>query len=202
MDKFIDKIKSSILIADGAMGTMVQQKHKKSTKVPELIMLEDPDVILEIHQEYIKAGANVIESNTFGANRLKLNTSGLADKTEEINKRAVEIAKKAASERAYVLGSVGPTGKLMKPYGTLSFDDAYQIFSEQISYLVAAGVDGICIETMSDLAEIRAAVIAAKDYDIPVIAQMTFTESGYTLTGSTPEIVAIVLDGLGVDLIG
>ncbi|MEJ6952127.1 homocysteine S-methyltransferase family protein [Natronospora cellulosivora (SeqCode)] len=204
MSKLLKKIENSVLIADGAMGTMIQKKDK-SSKVPEEIMLENPQIIQEIHQEYIEAGSDLIETNTFGGSRLKLETSGLAEKTEEINKKAVELAKKAVNKTGkdvYILGSVGPTGKLMKPYGKLAFDDAYKVFKEQISYLVEAGVDGICIETMSDLAEMRAAVIAAKEFKVPIIAQMTFTENGYTLTGSTPEVVAIVLDSLAVDFIG
>ncbi|MFW6022510.1 MAG: homocysteine S-methyltransferase family protein [Halanaerobiaceae bacterium] len=198
----LHKIKESVIIGDGAMGTMVQKLLEQSSKSPELIMLEKPEIIEEIHSRYISAGANLIETNTFGANRLKLKAIDMADKTREINELAVKLARQAAGENVLVAGSIGPTGKMMKPHGQLSAEKGREVFLEQISYLVDAGVDVICIETMSDLAEIKAALLAAQDFEIPVIAQMTYTENGYTLTGTPPEIVAIVLEGLGADIIG
>lgn len=200
-NKFIDLIKEEIVIGDGAMGTMIQNSKCKQINPPELFMLEYPGEIARIHQEYVNAGAELIETNTFGANRLKLALEGLEDRIEEINKKAVEIAR-GIGDDILVAGSVGPTGKLMEPHGELSFSTAKAVFSEQIGYLVEAGVDLICIETMSDLKEMRAGVVAAREYQIPLVAQMTYTDRGLTLTGSTPELVAIVLDGLGVDMVG
>lgn len=200
-NKFIDLIQEEIIVGDGAMGTMIQNSKCQQINPPELFMLENPAEIARIHQEYATAGAELIETNTFGANRLKLALEGLEDRIEEINKKAVKIAR-STGDNILVAGSVGPTGKLMEPHGELSFSTARRVFSEQIGYLVEAGVDLICIETMSDLKEMRAAVVAAREYQIPLVAQMTYTERGLTLTGSTPELVAIVLDGLGVDMVG
>ncbi len=199
--EFLDRIKDSIIIGDGAMGTMMQNLVNTS-KAPELVTLEGSDILLEIHKQYIESGADLIETNTFGGNRLKLEKLGLADKIKEINEKAVSIAREAAGDDCFVAGSVGPTGKLMKPYGELSIEKARGVFAEQMSYLVDSGADAIIIETMSDLAEMKAALLAAQQFDIPIIAQMTYTENGSTLTGTPPEVVAIVLEGLGADIIG
>ncbi|MFP4016702.1 MAG: homocysteine S-methyltransferase family protein [Halanaerobiales bacterium] len=198
----LDRIKKSIIIGDGAMGTMIYDTCGNTSRSPEYYNLERPDIILKIHQEYIAAGADLIETNTLGASRLKLDTVGLADKTREINFEAVRIAREAAGEKCIVAASVGPIGKLMKPSGDLSIEQAREIFNEQISYLVEGGADAIILETMSDIAEIKAALLATQDFDIPVIAQMTFTENGSTLTGTPPEVAAIVLESLGADIIG
>lgn len=199
---FLNRLMDSVIIGDGAMGTMVQKSTDNSSSAPESIMLKKPDLILNIHKQYMEAGSNLIETNTFGANRLKLLSLGLADKVQEINEKAVKIARQAAGKTGLVAGSIGPTGKLMKPYGELSIERAKDIFAEQISYLVKSGVDAIIIETMSDLVEMKAAVLAAKEFKIPIVAQMTFVNSGKTLTGISPEIAAIVLEGLNVDVIG
>ncbi|ACL70706.1 homocysteine S-methyltransferase family protein [Halothermothrix orenii] len=198
---FTSTLQEKIIIGDGAMGTMLQACGLSSGHAPESWVIKKPDTIYKIHKEYVAAGAGLIETNTFGANRLKLKSLGLEDKIEEINVKATGLARKAAG-KVFVAGSVGPTGKLMEPHGDLSFDRARDVFKEQISYLVHAGVDVVIIETMSDLKELRAAVVAAKEFNVPVIAQMTFTERGITLTGSPPEVVAIVLDKMGVDVIG
>ncbi len=201
MKNIIDEIKKNIIIGDGAMGTMLQNYGLKAGEVPESWNLKHPEKLLEIHKKYIEAGAMLIETNTFGGNRIKLKAGRLEDKLQEVNRKAVEIAKEAVEDE-YIFGSVGPTGKMMKPYGQLEFAEAVAAFSEQISILVDAGVDVIILETMSDLQELRAAVVAAKEYDIPVIAQMTYSENIFSLTGNTPEVTAIVLDSLKVDIIG
>lgn len=207
-NKFIDSVERGILVGDGAMGTMVQiLTSGEDSNPPERIMLDNPQLIENIHQLYVDAGAKLLETNTFGANRLKLETLGLVDKIEDINTTAVKLARKAI-DNGIVAGSIGPTGKLMEPFGNLNFSKAYDVYFEQVSYLVKAGIDVIIIETMSDLGEMRAALIAARDViknddrEIPIIAQMTFDQGGYTLTGSTAEVVAIVLEGLGADVIG
>lgn len=201
INNFLKKIKEGIIIGDGAMGTLLQTCGLSGGYAPESWVLERPEIIKNIHQDYIGAGAGMVETNTFGANGIKLQSIGLEDKIVEINRNAVKLAREVAKDKL-VAGSVGPTGKLMKPHGDLAFLKAKEVFKEQINILVESGVDVIIIETMSDLQEIRAAVIAAKEIEIPVIAQMTFTERMVTLTGSTPEVVAIVLDSLGVDVIG
>lgn len=201
-NKFLQYIKEKKCItADGAMGTMLQCCGHDSGSPPELVMLENPENVQGVHQAYVKAGSDLIETNTFGANRIKLKAFGISDQIEEINKLAVKLARRANPE-GLIAGSVGPTGKLMKPYGDLSFDKAVEIFKEQVIYLIEAGVDVVCIETMNDLREMKAAVIAAREVGIPIIAQMTFTDGQRTLTGNPPEIVAIVLDELGADVIG
>ena len=199
--RLLESIKKGIITADGAMGTMIQRYAEDASEVPERLLLDRPELIYRIHREYVAAGARLIETNTFGANYIKLKASGLEDRVEEINKRAVEIARRACKE-SFVAGSVGPTGKLMEPHGELGVETAEEVFKQQISVLVEAGVDAIIIETMSDLKEIRAAVLAAKGYKIPLIAQMTFNERERSLMGNTPETAAIVLDKMGVDVIG
>ncbi len=202
MNKFLKRLeKNGIIIGDGAMGTMLQACGLSSGHAPEEWIISRPEMILKVHQDYIKAGSQLIEANTFGANRIKLKAAGLENSLRDINKKAVELARRAAGYRI-VAGAVGPTGKLMKPYGELSFSEAKEVFQEQIEIQAEAGIDVVIIETMSDLQEIKAAVIAAKKVGLPVIAQMTFNEDQVTLFGSPPEVVAVVLDGLGVDLIG
>lgn len=200
--EFLERIQEGIIIGDGAMGTMLQGLSAGTDITPEQLMLEQPELILDVHKEYLAAGAELIETNTFGANGIKLASIGLGDRAREINELAVELARKAAGEKAYIAGSLGPTGKLMKPYGELSMEKARENYYRQLSYLVNAGIDVIIIETMNDLAEMKAALLAAREFDLPVIAQMTFTEKGRTLTGTTPEAAAIVLEALGADLIG
>ncbi len=198
----MDLIKDSIIIGDGAMGTMLHRISGSTGKAPELLVLEKPETILEIHRQYIRAGAELIETCTLGGNRIKLETQGLSTKTREINIKAVQIARQAAGEKAIVAASIGPTGKLMEPYGGLSIPEAREVYREQMSYLAEGGTDVFIIETMSDIAEMKAALLAAKDFDIPVIAQMTYTESGYTLTGTPADVAALILEGLGADIIG
>ncbi len=200
-NRLLERIKQGIIVGDGAMGTMIHSRCQGETNPPERVLLEDPEIIFEIHQEYVKAGSDLIETNTLGANYIKLKTAGLEDQVEEINKKAVEVARQANKD-GIVAGSVGPTGKLMEPHGELDFNQAIRVFREQISCLVEAGADVIIIETMSDLKETRAAVLAAKEFPVPVIAQVTFTERGLTLMGSTPEVVAMVLEKMGVDIVG
>ena len=201
MKNILSTLNNNILVGDGAMGTMLQKYGLVAGEIPEEWVIKYPERILNIHEEYINAGSMLIETNTFGGNRIKLKMSGLEEKIEKINSEAVAIARRAARGK-YVVGSVGPTGKMMEPYGKLSFTEAVKVYEEQINILASAGVDAILIETMSDLQEIRAAVVAARDIKVPVIAQMTFSENNYTLTGNTPEVAAIVLDNLGADIIG
>ncbi|MDD5433940.1 MAG: homocysteine S-methyltransferase family protein [Nitrospira sp.] len=193
-----------MLLLDGSMGAMLQLRGLPPGYAPDLWNLEKPDVISDIHREYIKAGSNIILTNTFGASRLRLTEYDAENRLREINQEAVKIARKAAGDSVFVAGDVGPCGSTVYPLGELPFDDAVDIFHEQIEVLVKSGCDLIVIETMFDLIEIRAAVIAAKRAggNIPVLASMTFTQDGLTDTGSDPETAATVLEGLGVDIIG
>lgn len=195
-------IKEKILIFDGAMGTMLQKKGLKIGENPELLNIKSPDIIEEIHKEYIESGANVITTNTFGANERKLKLCNL--QVEEAVDSAVQIAKNArGSKEIYIALDIGPIGELLEPMGTLSFDDAYEIFKRQIVQGVKSGADIILFETMTDLYELKAAVLAAKENcDLPVLCTMTFEENGRTFTGCLPEAMVLVLEGLGVDALG
>ncbi|GEA29725.1 homocysteine S-methyltransferase family protein [Clostridium diolis] len=195
-------IRNNILIFDGAMGTMLQKKGLKLGENPEILNLKEPYIIEEIHREYISSGANVITTNTFGANELKLKLCDLV--VEEAIDAAVNIAKKAkGNSETYIALDVGPIGDLLEPMGTLSFDRAYEIFKRQIIQGVKSGVDIILIETMTDLYELKAAVLAAKENSsLPIFCTMTFEENLRTFTGCTPEAMVLVLEGLGVDALG
>ena len=189
-----------LLLFDGGMGTMLQAYGLKGGELPESCNVKNPDIILKIHKEYIAAGADIITTNTFGANRYKLKDSGYS--CDEIIKSAVKIAGEAAGDKL-VAHDIGPIGQLMEPYGTLSFQDAYDAFKEQVAAGTAAGADLILIETMSDIYEAKAAILAAKENShLPVICTMTFQEDGRTLTGSDPMTMVNILSHLGVDALG
>ncbi|BCZ47526.1 5-methyltetrahydrofolate--homocysteine methyltransferase [Clostridium gelidum] len=195
-------IKNNILIFDGAMGTMLQKKGLKLGENPEVLNLNEPAIIEEIHKEYIDSGANVITTNTFGANELKLKLCNL--EVEEVVDAAVSIAKKAKGNgNTYIALDIGPIGELLEPMGTLSFDRAYEIFKRQVVQGVKSGVDIILLETMTDLYELKAAILAVKENsELPVFATMTFEENSRTFTGCSPEAMVLVLEGLGVDALG
>lgn len=192
-----------IYIFDGAMGTMLQQAGLEAGYCPELWNLEQPEKITAVHSQYIAQGADIIETNTFGANRIKLKHYGLADKVAELNTAAVRAARAACSATTQIAGSVGPTGKFIAPLGDLSFDEAVAVFSEQITALDQAGVDMILIETIIDIQEMRAALLAAKSVSTkPVICQLTYGDDGRTVTGTDPRTAALILEAMGADVIG
>ncbi len=186
------------LLFDGGMGTMLQAAGLAAGELPELLNLSDPDAITAIHAAYVAAGSEAVTTNTFGANALKL--KGAAS-VEEIFSAGVRCAR--ASGARYVAADIGPLGTLMRPMGTLSFDEAYRLFTQQVRAAVDAGADLFVIETMTDLAEIRAAVLAARENsELPIFATMTFEEDGRTFLGTSPEAAAITLDALGADVVG
>ena len=188
-------------LLDGGMGTMLQQKGLQAGENPVLLNMLAPDSIMEIHKEYVDAGANIILTNTFGASAKKL--EGLGFSPTEIITQAVSLAKKAADGRAKVALDIGPIGELLAPSGTLSFDDAYALFKEQVLAGVNAGADLVFIETMTDLGEVRAAILAAKEHSsLPIFTSMSFEENGRTFTGVLPESFALVATGLGVSALG
>lgn len=195
-------IKDNILVFDGAMGTMLQKKGLKLGENPEVFNINERDKIKEVHEEYIDKGAMVITTNTFGANELKLEEIGYS--VEEIIDASIEIAKEArGNKKVYIALDVGPIGQLLEPMGTLSFDRAYDIFKRQVIQGERSGADLILIETMTDLYEAKAALLAAKENTtLPVFCTMSFEENGRTFTGCTPESMALVLEGLGADAIG
>lgn len=201
---FWDRVKSKILVIDGAMGTLLQQRGLPAGWCPEEWNLSHPKDIQEVHRLYLEVGADIITTNTFGAIELKLADYGLGDKVQEINRAAVTLAKEVARPYgALVAGSVGPLGKFLQPLGTMTFDEAYEQFYQQCKALVEAGADIILFETFGDIGEMRAALVAAADAgDVPVIASFTFDETGRTFTGTDPETAAVVAERLGVAAIG
>lgn len=208
MRNLLDRIQSGeILLADGAMGTMLMQEGLKAGQCPEMINLEKPQILEDIARLYLEAGADIIQTNTFGASPLKLAQYSLDDKTEEINVIAVRASRHAAGTKAYVSASCGPCGRLLKPYGDTDPEEAYDCFERQIQALIAAGVDMICIETMTDLTEAVLAIRAAKSVSqsTPVAATMTFdpTPNGFfTIMGVGIEQAAKGLADAGADIVG
>ncbi len=187
------------LLIDGAMGTQMQARGLDGIEpVPELLCKTHADDIAAIHASYVRAGAEVITTNTFSANRLKL---GDYLSVEEAYRLAADCARRAGAP--YIAGDIGPTGSLLQPMGTLSFDEAYDIFAEQVRAAASAGCDLILIETMADLREAKAAVLAARENStLPVFATMTFGEDGRTFLGTPPEVAAEVLSSLGAQAVG
>jgi len=182
---------------------MLQKAGIAPGTCPELLNVEDPDTIRSVHRAYIQAGADIIETNTFGGSSTKLSSYGLENRIEELNQAAVRIAIDASEGRALVGGSVGPTGRFITPVGDMTFDEAVAIFTRQAGAIISAGADLILLETFSDIKEIRAAAIAIRSIsDIPILAHMTFEPSGLTLLGSSPEAAAVTLEAAGVDAIG
>ena len=159
-----------IKIFDGAMGTMLQKGGLKAGACPELMNVESPDVVKEIHRAYIDAGADIITTNTFGASTIKLAHYGISNRMRELNFAAVKIAKEVAGTKIKVAGDIGPTGKFIAPLGDLDFEDAYKIFRDQAQALADAGADYLIIETCIDIQEMRAALLACHDVcNLPVI---------------------------------
>ncbi len=192
-------MKENILLFDGAMGTMLQMAGLPTGGLPEVYNIEKPNVVLDIHKAYVDAGCDVVTANTFQANAYKLKDCGYS--LEEIIKSGVTLARQSGGK--YVALDIGPLGQLMKPMGVLSFEEAYEMFKAQIIAGQAAGADVILIETMSDLLEAKAAVIAAKENSsLPIFVTMTYQEDGRTFVGCDPESTAVTLSALGVDALG
>jgi 5-methyltetrahydrofolate--homocysteine methyltransferase len=208
MIPFYDRLqKPEVIVADGAMGTMLFQRGLKSGDCPEKINIENPEVLEEITKLYFDAGAEILQTNTFGGSPLKLAMYSLDGKTEEINANAVCAARKIVSGKAYVAASCGPTGKLLEPFGDTSEDKIFSAFKRQMRILIDEGVDIICIETMTDLNEAVLAVKAARSISnsIPIAATMTFDETPkgfFTIMGVTIEQASKELKAAGADIIG
>ena len=192
-----------IHVFDGAMGTRLYDKGVYINRSYDELNLTAPDLVREVHEEYIRAGAEIIETNTYGATRHKLQQYSLENQLREINIAAAQIARKAAGERAFVAGAIGPLGLRIEPYGPTSFDEAKEMFAEQASALLEGGVDLFIIETFSDLTEIQQAIKAVKELcDLPVVAQMTIQTDGKTVFGADAELLTKRLEEYGADVIG
>jgi len=205
-NKFLDLLSSQTILADGAMGTMLHTRGVGFDKCFDELNLTNPSAVAEIHRAYIEAGAQLVITNTFGANRFKLTKHGLQDDVIEINKAGVDLAKRIVSasfKNVLVAGDVGPLGVRIAPFGRVQPEQAREAFAEQIQALAEAGVDLIVIETFSDLYEIREAIKAAKETcDLPIVASVTFTRDDRTLLGDEPMKVARALRDAGADVIG
>lgn len=200
---FRERLKEGVIICDGAMGTLLEL-YEYTEKPPEIHNIKNPDIVERAHREYIQAGAEIIETNTFSGNRMRLETYHLDDRLEEINRGGVEIARRAAGDSVYVAGAVGPTGRLLEPLGKTKLVNVRKVFREQVSILVSAGVDILILETFLDLNELDAAIDAVKEVssDIPIIAQKTFSEDGAILATEFPVEVVRHIKSKGVDVVG
>lgn len=203
MQDFKEFVKNNIVIFDGAMGTRLYDKGVFINRVFDELNLSQPALVKEIHKEYLDAGAMVLETNSFGANRFKLAPHGLADKLEAINFQAAKIAKEIAGDNAYVCGSIGPLGARIEPMGKITADEAEKAFTEQASALLAGGVDLLAFETFVDINELEIAVKAARKLtDKPIIASMTIGEDFCTIYGTNLETISSKLNNSGADIIG
>ncbi len=205
-EQFRTLIQQKIIVLDGATGTNLLKAGMPIGVCPEQWTLEHPDVLLKLQMDYINAGSNIIYAPTFSGNRIKLEEYGLEKDFEKINKELVALSKEAVARtgyRAYVAGDLTMTGRQLYPVGTMTLEELIDVYKEQITCLVEAGVDLLVVETMMSLAEARAALIAAKEVcDLPVIVSMTFNEDGRTLYGTDPATAVVVLQSLGADAVG
>ena len=190
-------------VFDGAMGTMLYGKGFFLNVCYDELNLKQPRLVQEVHAEYVRAGAEILETNTFGANPLKLGSHGLADETEKINRAAAELARAAGENRVSVVGAIGPLGIRIEPFGPTSRAEAEALFARQVQGLLSGGVDGFILETFSDLEEIHAAMNAVRaTSDLPIICQMTVGIDGLTYYGTDPETFTKQLAEWGADVIG
>lgn len=206
MSALLDALADGPLLGDGAMGTMLQDLGNSEGGAPELWNVEHAEVVEGVLEGYAAAGSRLLTTNTFGGTRARLQMHGLEDRVVELNKAAAQLARRVADRHdgVFVLGDIGPSGELMEPMGELTPEAAAQMFGEQIRGLVAGGVDAILIETMSDLAEVEAAVAAARAEapGLPVIATLSFDTNLRTMMGVSPALAVQSLSEVGVDVIG
>jgi homocysteine S-methyltransferase len=200
---FLEALDRRVLVCDGAMGTMLYAKGIFLNRSFDELNLTQPDLVAEVHQAYIRAGADVIESNTFGANRIKLGAFGLADRVEAINLQGAKTARHAARDQVYVAGAIGPLGIRIEPWGKTGVDEAEELFREQARALVEGGVDLFVLETFRDVNEIGAAIRAVRSVcALPIVAQVTTEEDGNSLDGAAPESFVPDLERLGAEVVG
>ena len=202
-ESFLERINKRPVVCDGAMGTVLHSKGISLNRCYDELNAGVPQLVKDVHLAYVKAGAEVLETNTFGANRFRLQKFGLGERVREFNLAGVRLAREVAGEDLYVAGAVGPLGIRLEPLGVTSLEEARAAFREQIAALVEAGIDLIVIETMTDLNEAHQALLAAREAgQFPVVVQMTVQDDGSTPTGTPPEDFARSLDEWGADLIG
>ena len=203
MKRFLDALDERVLLCDGAMGTMLYAKGVFINRCFDSLNVMSPDTVTEIHQDYVRAGADVLETNTFGANRIKLRSFGLGDKVREINVDGARLTRRAARDQAYVAGAMGPLGVRIEPWGKMGTDEAEAYFREQVEALVEGGVDLFILETFRDLNEMGAAIAAVRAVSrLPIVAQMTIEDDGNSLDGTPPEQFAPEMERRGADVVG
>jgi Methionine synthase I (cobalamin-dependent), methyltransferase domain len=203
MRSFLSAVLERILLYDGSKGVMLQRRGLKGEEASESWNLSNPDEVKTIYNLYKQAGSDVIQTNTFPGNRVTLEQHRLGDKTYQVNFEGVKLAKEVAGDTIYVAASVGPTGLILEPSGDLSFDKAYSVFKEQLKAIEDAGADLVNFETFTDLNELRAAILAAKENTrLPIIASVTFQDNSRTLTGNSAEVCAIACQSLGAVVVG
>ncbi|MBN2711095.1 MAG: homocysteine S-methyltransferase family protein [Planctomycetes bacterium] len=201
--EFRKLIESRVVILDGATGTELAKQGMPQGVCPEQWVLQNPQAIENVQRAYREAGSDIVYACTFGGNRCKLEEFGLQDSVVEMNQALARLSKNAMGENGFVFGDIAPTGRFVEPFGDFKFDDAVEVYREQVKGLLAGGVDGFAVETMLDIQEARAALIAIKEScDLPVIVTMTYQEDGRTLTGTDPASALITLQSLGADAVG
>jgi len=203
--EFREQLFTRALVADGAMGTELYARGVFINRCFDELNIVSPDLVRDVHKQYVKAGAEILEANTFGANRMRLAAFGLTEKLQAINQAGVRLAREAAGDVAYVAGAIGPLGVRIEPLGSVSFAEAREVFREQAQALVEAGVDLLILETFSDLSEIREAIFAAREVagsDMVIVAQVTIDDHGDMPGGATPEIFTRRLNEWPADVIG
>ena len=201
--EFRDQLSRRVLVADGAMGTMLYSRGVFINRCFDELSLSSPDMVRQIHQEYVKAGAEILETNTFGASRPRLAGFGIAEKLGDINRAAVRLAREAANGGPFVAGAVGPLGVRIEPLGPTSFAEARAAFREQVDALLEAGVDLLILETFGNLDELREAVMACREAagnDVAIIAQVTIDDFGHLPGGTDTETFTREMDGWPVDV--
>ena len=201
--EFAELTKNGPVILDGATGTNLQNAGMPVGVCPEQWILENPDVMVKLQEDYVAAGTNILYAPTFTANRIKLEEYGLQDRLEEMNRELIAISKRAAKGRALVAADMTMTGQQLYPIGDLMFEDLVDVYKEQARVMAEAGADLFVVETMMSLQECRAAVLAIKEVcDLPVMVSLTYNPDGRTLYGTEPATATVVLQGLGADAIG
>jgi len=201
------RIQQGVFVLDGAMGTQLFARGVEPGRCNDWLCVEQPDIVLDVHQAYLDAGVDAVITNTFGANRYALVRHGFAEKVFEINKAGAQVARKAAGEGRYVLGDIGPTGDFLEPLGTLKPDQVREAFVEQVKGLREGGVDGLIIETMTAMEEMEVAIAAAQSAGggLPVLASMSFDKGGAgfrTMMGVDAAMAVAKMITLGVDAVG